>query len=290
MNLFESTAESPLGFLNSYLKYDGKEYLREKFESFYGYDYFYDPKKDCLTALDLQTNKIEYELSFPEFVISEFVKQTKITKGLIFQRSKQNSDGQDLKLYKSILIGCLNIQKHIDLLTELNFKPTINKYLSDILTFVYKNFNEQHRNEPVLMRVKNYYSKRNKRYNTGFRLKEQIRNKPLSVFFHVLKEEKFISKKSNFLEVLQFLGGALPTQKIIWEKELNELHYFIVFLCDPSILEKVPGWKWKIQDQIFSWHGNDLPDSWYRNNNKLKNRDKVKAIKNLVNMLRPKYS
>lgn len=300
MDPFKSTTESPLRFLTAYLYNDGESYLQKQFESSALPGFTYIPERDINYVikilphgdnrgelLDEETNEREFELSFPEFVREVFIEQLKITKGLIYQQSKQNTDGHDLKLYKHILIDCLYIQKSIDNIPELNFKSELSKFNSSILSDAYNKFERYHPKTPEYQHVKQYFRKKTDSNCTGFKLNPPPRNASLKDIFERMMAKEFVAKgKMTEVSLHQFFNGEIPKSKINWEKDLYELKYFIDVIIDGGILLKNPGQQWKYMKDIFTCQGEVLEKDWNKNHNKLKSPEKRQAIENLASMLR----
>tara|TARA_R110002050_G_scaffold167468_1_gene298239 strand:+ start:1174 stop:2046 length:873 start_codon:yes stop_codon:yes gene_type:complete len=288
MASFESTIDNPLGFLKYYLAKNGEFYLREKFESFSQYDYYYNKEDDCIHSIDLETNKIQYVVSFPEFVKSEFRKELRIAKNFIFQKSRLNGKDQDAKLYALILIDCLEMQRYVDAAESLNFRDEINQFVRSSLTYVFRKFERFYPRTPELKRVKEYFQKRGNSNVTGFKLLSQVRNSPLRDIFSRMQDEGFISRRSRFASFEEFFKGEKPRFTLSWEKKPHELWYFIDRLTKSGTLENPPGQKWRHMNSIFTYQGNKLPDNWPRNNNKLQNQAKKEAIDRIIRMFQPR--
>jgi len=300
MNPFESTIDNPLRFLKAFFRFDGYSFLEKQFVNSDDPDFKYDNKLKVIIAqgilpredqrgelLDEETNTREYEITFPEYVSNEFVKQFDITKKLIGNQSRHNSDGQDRKLYRMILIDCLELQKIADSDPNLPFKNDVNKYISSVLTYVYRKFNQYHSGIRELVGVMNYYNKQ-KSNLTGFKLRTQPRNGSVVEFIIFLKMHGFIHRRTAKTSVIEFLDGKIPNTKINWIRDLHELVGFIKMLCDKSILEKKPGHPWKYLDKVFVRNSERLPENWNRNHNYLKNKEKIRRIERAINILRPR--
>ena len=300
MEPFISTIELPLKFLFSYIKYEGESYLHRQFVRADEIDFNYIPERDVIYVqkilprndtrgelLDEDTNTREYELSFPEFVQEAFEEQLKITKGLIYQKSKSNGDDQDLKLYIHILLNCLDFQISIDKTPELNFRPDLNNFISKVLTYVYNKFERDHSKTPEIQRVKRYYKTRTDSNCTGFKLKPPPRNAPLKDIIDRLYKNEFITKSKNSDSLNQFFNGEMPKHRIDWNKELHELKYFIDVIIEGKILLNKPGQQWKNMQNIFTCQGEELKRGWYKKHNKLKSPEKRLAIEEIASMLSP---
>jgi len=299
---FESTIESPLRFLSSYLKHHGEGYIRKQYELSNEPDFCFDCTKGVIIVqkilprndlrgelLDDETNTREYELSWPEYVHDEFQRQIEISKRLIIEQSRQNGKDQDAKLYSKILIDCLEVQKYLDSTLEINFDTELNNFIRQILTYAYKKFNKYYSNIPEIKRVKSYYKDQNRLNVTGFKLKKQIDSSNIKAFLERLYSNKFISKDTPQISITQFLKGRIPTLPIDWKKDPHELKFFIDRLCNVEVLEKKPKQKWKHLIKVFILDGNELDSNWHRNHNKLKNRDKRLEIVRLILSLYSNY-
>jgi hypothetical protein len=302
MNPFESTIESPLRFLSSYLKHHGEGYIRKQFELSKEHDFCYDETKGVIIVqkilprndlrgelLDEETNIREYELSWSEFVYDEFKRQLEISKRLINEQSKHNGKDQDAKLYSKILIDCLEVQKYLDSTLEINFETELNNFIRQIITYAFKKFNKYYSNIPEIKRVKSYYKDQNRLNVTGFKLKNQIDSSNIKAFLERLYSNKFVSKDTPQISIIQFLKGSIPPIPIDWIKDPHELKFFIDRLCYDIILEKKPKQKWKHLNKVFILDGNELDPNWHRNHNKLKNKDKRLEIVRLILRLYPNY-
>ncbi|MDP2891491.1 MAG: hypothetical protein Q8P34_21310 [Bacteroidota bacterium] len=302
MNPFESTIESPLQFLFAYIKYEGESYLHKQFVSAKEIDFRYNPEGDVIyvqkilprhqtkgEVLDEEKNICEYELTFVEFVQNEFECQYKISKRLIDDRSGLNGDDQDKKLYKQILVNCLEAQKYIDSLPDLNFITEINQFIRRTLSHVYRKFDIYHSKLPEIKLVKNYYLAKSNSNITGFRLKGEVRStRQFRIFVDYLFRKQFVTTKTNTVSIEIFLKGGFPKSKIDWCKDLHELKFFIDEMLNAKILEKNPGQPWKYFDQIFTKNGVQLPINWQKNHNKLKDPSKRQAIIDLCSILVPR--
>lgn len=300
MNPFESTIDYPILFFKAYLKSDGLTYLQNKFLTANEPDFCYNPSKDAIYVqkmfppgnlrgelLDEEFNTRDFYLTFPEFVQEEFEQQYIKSYNLILEKSKLNGQDQDNKLYRMILIDCLEMQKAVDSNPNQQFTKIINGYISRIITYVYQKFEKRYSDSLEIRRVKSYYLKR-KEYNvTGFKLKTQTRNETLPEFIGYLRRHHFVTVKTKPAAILQFFQGEVPRSKIDWAKDLHELKYFIDLIYTDEILDKKQKQQWKYLDKVFTCQGQDLSGNWHRNNNKLKNNQKRKALEALVTMLRP---
>lgn len=300
MNPFESTIESPLRFLSSYLQYEGESYLHKQFVSADEVDFRFIPQRDAIYVqkrllpgivrgelLDEETNTREFYLTFPEFVQEEFEHQYILSHNLIHEQSKLNGKDQDAKLYSMILIDCLEMQKVVDSNEHLQFSKILNDCISRILTYAHRKFEQRYPNSAEIRRVKSYYEKKKESNITGFKLKTQTRNGTLLEFIGYLRRHSFVTAKATPAAILQFFQGKIPRSKIDWAKDLHELKYFIDLICNDEILDKKPRQQWKYLDKVFSCKGQDLSKNWHRNNNKLKNNQKRIALEALATMLRP---
>jgi len=303
MPLLQSTHESPLLFLHHYIQHDGTTFLRQRFVSYRASNYYYSEEQDVIIAqgilprndkrgelLDEETNTREYTITFKEYVIEEFQKQLTISKKLIREQSKSNTDGQDLKLYKRTLIDCLDAQKWVDSQRDLKFKKEIESLIRGILTYVHRKFYKYYSTIPEYKAVKDYYDNKRVGNITGFKLKTQVRNARIKDIFELMLGN-FISRKTNRKSFEQFLlEGAKPQSPIDWNRERNELWYFITKLCSEEILQNRPKQRWKNLDGVFTQNGTKLESNWYRNNNKLQNLEKIEEIDSLVRLFQPKKS
>ncbi len=288
MTLFESTMEKPLFFLQCYLAKDGESYLRDEFQSYLEYDYFYDSESGCIHDVDLDTGKLIGVITFPEFVRFRFKRELENTKGFIYEKSKLNGKDQDAKLYAALLLDCLNIRTYADSNEELIFREEINQYISQVLTYIYLKFERFYPKTPEFKRVKEYFEKRDNSNVTGFKLLTQVRNSPLRDIFSRMQDEKFISRRSRFASFEEFFKGEKPRFTLNWEKELRELWYFIHRLTKSGTLENPPAQKWKHMNSIFTYMGEELPKNWHRNHNKLQGQAKKEAIDRIIRMFQPR--
>lgn len=303
MEPFESTIESPLRFLFSYLKCEGESYLHRQFVSADEIDFNYIPARDVIYVqkilprnttrgeiLEEKTNTCEYELTFSEFVQQEFDQQLKITKGLIYQKSTQNGDDQDKKLYKHILLNCLDFQISIDKSPELNFRPELNKFISQFLKYAYSKFEKYYPKTLEIQRVKRYYERRSDSNYTGFKLKPPPRNAPLKDTVELMFIKEFVTKHTKSESIHQFFNGEIPKpeKRIDWNKDLHELKFFIDQIYNDDILEKKKKQQWKYIKDVFTCNGEDLEEDWHRNHNKLKDVKKRQGVSKITAMLLPK--
>lgn len=300
MNPFESTIESPLRFLNSYLKHYGEGYLRKQYELSNEPDFCYDPAKEVIIVqkilprnnlrgelLNEETNTREYELSWTEYVHDEFKRQFEISKRLIIEQSRKNGKDQDAKLYSTILIDCLETQKEIDSLPKLNFQADLNNFIQQILTFTFRKFNRYYPGITEIKRVDKYYKNRKEINLTGFRV--HLQTADFEDFLKSLYSNNFVAKDTPTLSVQQFLTGKIPSVRINWMKDPHELKFFIDCLCNEKYLRKMPKQQWKHLRKVFIHDGDELEENWHRNHNKLKDIHKRIDIINLVSLLDTKY-
>lgn len=300
MKRIESSFEEPLLFLKRVIQPDGEEYLRYLFENPTESNCWFNQETgnlDCIRILpwndnrgfllDGETNEREFELSFQEFVQQEFEMQILSSKNLINKQSKTNGKDQDAKLYSIILLDCLEIQKAVDSDIDFVFYHLVYQYIRQILTYVFRKFENRFPNTIEIKRVNNYYNKKKESNLTGYKLKPQQRNSHLIDFFSYLRDHGFVTKKTRYTSIYEFFQGKIPKKKIDWNKDLHELKNFIDKICTNEILDKKPGQRWKHLNNVFTFHGDELPNNWHRNNNKLKDSAKKSAIDDLSNMLRP---
>jgi len=284
MNPFKSTIDNPLYFLKCYLNIDGESFLRDEFQAYSNHDYYYEPQDDCIHEIDLETNKLIGIVSFTEYVKFRIETELKITKEFIYEKNRLNGKDQDAKLYATILLDCLAIQKYVDSKKELNFKEDINQFISQLLTIIYKKFERFHPKSSEIKQVKDYYKKKKNSNITGYKLKVVARNATIREIYDRMIEDQFFSKRFRFESFQQFFRGEFPKYQIDWTKELHELWYFIDQLSNSDSLEKPPGQKWKYIRSIFTHRGDKLPERWERNHNKLHDQSKRDAIDRIINM------
>lgn len=300
MNPFESTIEDPLRFLKEFINGDGYSYISELFEISNDPEFKYDSERNVIIAqgilprgdirgelLDDETNTREYEITFPEYVSNEFDRQFDITKILINNLFHSNSDEQNRKRYRMILIDCLKQQKIADSNPDLPFKHDINRYLLRVLNYSIRKFNPYYSGLSELTQVNRYYQKQ-KSNLTGFKLKIQLRNGTVDEFIDFMKDQGFIDRRTHNKSVKEFLDGNIPHTKINWIRDLHELVGFINILYDDSILVKKPGQRWKYLYEIFVWKGIELEFGWNRNHNYLKSEEKIRRIQEAIDFLRPR--
>jgi len=303
MNPFESTIESPLRFLSSYLKHNGEIYLRKQFELSNEPDFCYEGTKGVIIVqkilprndlrgelLDTETNTREYELSWPEYVREEFQRQFEKSKRLIIDQSKHNGKDQDAKLYSRILIDCLEAQKHADSLPKLNFQAELNNYIQQILSCAKIHFEKYYPDTIELKRVNKYYEKGEKINITGFRLRSEFLNSYRNYFLERIYSHEFVSKDTSAISIMQFFYGRIPDNPINWIKDLHELKFFIDSLCTERYLQEMPKQQWKHLRMVFIHDGNELDLNWHRNHNKLKDGEKKVEIIRLIRTLYPNYT
>ena len=296
---FVSTLDEPLKFFKSYLNLGGEDFLRSRFMSYYEPDGEYDEQKDLIyiqksfppgvqrgELLNEETNCQEYFLSFSEYVPEELVRQAERSFALINEKSQSAGNDQELKLYNKILIECTEIHRKISANVDLNFSIELDYIIKALVNKTFDKFEKYHPRTPLVIATKKYFQEPETLNQTGFKLKKQVRNSRLREFYDSLSAYSFIKDQDN-LSLNAFFNGEIPKRKINWTKELNELKYFIDCISDELILEKVPGQQWKYLDDIFIFQGEQLPYSWHRNHNKLKDKKKRASIANLTNMLRP---
>jgi hypothetical protein len=302
MALLQSTNESPLLFLHSYLLNDGVTILRQRFTSHDTPDYFYSLERDVIVVqgilprndqrgelLDEKMNLREYTITFKEYVADEFKQQLKESKRFIREQSNKNTVDQNENLYKSLLVTCLNTQKRVDVTIDIRFSTEIDKYISGILTYIWKKFNAHFPAIPEIKIVRKYFKSRGKSNITGFKLKVQQRNGSVDDFYEYLKDRRFISSRTKKKYLKQFLNGQIPDKKINWIKAPHELVYFITQLREHPILHTPPKQPWKYLDLIFNNDGENLPQDWHRNHNKLKSQVKKNQITHAIHIIKPRF-
>lgn len=300
---FISTDNDPLKFFKAYLKSDGEEYLKKRFESYdEPYDGVYDPEKKqichqkCLqegfqrgALLDEETNCYEYYIDFDEYVRDELTQQAKNSESCIQEKRKTNGDDQDLKLYKMILNECVDIHKEIIARTKLNFRIELGFLIHALYKKALELFEREHPNIPSSILAKRYFQKQKDPNITGFKLQSLIWYSKSREFYKSLIDQRYITTR-DIKSFDKFFRGEIPKPKINWRKDPHELKYFIDCICNDSILEKMPKQQWIYLDEIFTCNGAELPLNWHRNRNKLKDEEKKKTIDRLTNMLLPRAS
>ena len=297
---FVSTLDDPLKFFKAYLRLGGEAYMHEMFTSYKEPDGEYDEGKDliciqkCLPAgihrgalLDEETKCREYFLSFPDYVNEEFSNQARTSDKLIRDRHTTNGDGQDLKLYKKILIDCVDIHKEIHSSIKLNFLLQLSFLMNALYNAAVELFERYHSKTSESIIARKYFQNIEDTNISGFKLKGQVRCHTLRDFYDRLIEREII-KNNDIQSFDEFLRGEIPKRKINWLKAPHELKFFIDQLCDITILEEVPGQRWKYLDQIFICQGNELSPLWYKHHNKLKDKGKIALMIDITHMLLPK--
>jgi len=294
---FVSTIDDPLKFFMAYLKDDGEDYMKLRFESYKEPDGEFDKEKGliyiqkCLQQgiqrgelLNELTNCQEYYLSFPEFACEELVKQANISLTRIKEKNKSNGDDQELKLYKKIIVECVEIHKDLIANPKLNFSFELAYLIKAMHDKAIILFEKYHPHIAISISSKKYFQ--DIEDSTGFKLKAQVRISTMRDFYDRLIQHSYIANRDvKSFDV--FFHGGLPKIKINWVKELSELKCFIDCICQNTILEKVPGQKWKKLNQIFACKGEELSPKWYRNHN-LKDKKKKRLIEGIVSVLLPR--
>jgi len=212
----------------------------------------------------------------------------KITKGLIYQKSKSNGDDQDLKLYIHILLNCLDFQISIDKTPELNFRPDLNNFISRILTYAYNKFEKYYPKTPQIQRVRRYCKTRTDSNCTGFKLKPQPRNAPIKDIVERMFTKEFVTGHTKKDSINQFFKGETPKPRIDWNKGLHELKFFIDEIYNDKILEKKKKQQWTRMQDIFTCHGEELKKGWNRNHNKFKSPEKRHEVTEITALLLPR--
>ncbi|WP_346855389.1 hypothetical protein [uncultured Draconibacterium sp.] len=303
MPLLQSTLESPLLFLHHYLRHNGTIILKQRFVSSKAPNYHYNEEQNVIVAqailprtdqrgelLDPETNTREYTITFKEYVAEEFRKQLSISKNLIRDKRRKNDLKQNLEYYREIINECYEFQRWVDAAFDLRFRKDIQYYITGIGNYSWKIFSKKYPAIPEIRQVKRYLDISSKAKETGFRLEIQQRNGSIDEFIEYLKDRKFISPRTKKKYLIQFFNGRIPDHKINWIKAPHELVFFIRELCHPSILHTPPKQPWKDLDLIFKNDGENLPENWHRNHNKLKNDVKKAQILRAIHLIRPRIA
>ena len=301
MNPFESTINDPIHFIKSCISADWEKYFVYRYKNPLGMGEGFDAKRgirfvqksfpytfDGGELLDEKNNIRQIDVDFEDFVIDEINLQIKITCNLIEKKNRNEGDDVKKGIYRHLVIDCIDLQRHLDLIMDHPLENGITHYLKSVLIFLEKLFARYYPKLTELNSAKRYYNKRVDLNLTGFKLKQQVRVSTMRTFIEVIYNEKFVTKGTRSLSILQFFKGMIPTTQINWDKDLHELKFFIDCLYDDNVLEKKPLQQWKHLRRVFICKGYELNETWHRDHNKLKGKEKREAIISLVNMLHPK--